>query len=177
MKNFVKILVIPCFFTFCSVGAQQVVKKDTINGTETSMTMDGRINELLGDMEANCSRSSSGSSAGGEILNTTTAPKILVPSKPQTYADICKQNPKILGYKIQLVIVKSNEEANKVKAYFRNRFPTIKVETDASLRPNYKVLAGSYFTEQSASEDLAKIRQYFKSATPVQYRVFCVESK
>jgi len=64
-----------------------------------------------------------------------------------------------------------------VKAYFRRRFPNLKVETDASLRPNYKILAGSYFTKASASGDLSRIKQYFKSAIPVQYRVFCVEAK
>ena len=78
---------------------------------------------------------------------------------------------------IIILTAKSNEEANEVKAYFRRRFPNLKVEIDASLRPNYKVLAGSYFSKQSASGDLSKIRQFFKSAKPVQYRVFCVEAK
>ncbi len=82
-----------------------------------------------------------------------------------------------MGYKIQITTVKSNEEANEVKSYFRKRFPNLKVETDASLRPNYKILAGSYFTKQSASGDLSKIREYFKSAVAVQYRIFCSEAK
>ena len=82
-----------------------------------------------------------------------------------------------MGYKIQLAVVKSNEEAKEVGMYFRRRFPNMKVEIDASLRPNYKVMAGSYFTKQSANEDLKKIKPYVKSAIPVQYRVFCVEAK
>ena len=82
-----------------------------------------------------------------------------------------------MGYKIQLAVVKSNKEADEVGLYFRRRFPNIKVEKDASLRPNYKVMAGSYFTKQSASSDLSKIKQYFKDAIAVQYRVFCVEAK
>ena len=94
-----------------------------------------------------------------------------------TTAEICRQNPRILGVKIQIAVVKSNEEANEVKSYFRRRFPSIKVETDASLRPNYKILAGSYFNKGTAAGDLARIRQYFKSAIPVQYRVFCAEAK
>ena len=76
-----------------------------------------------------------------------------------------------------MVVVKSNEEANKVKSYFRTKFPNIKAETDASLRPNYKVLVGSYFTKQSASGDLSRIKSYFPEAISVQYRVFCVEAK
>jgi hypothetical protein len=64
-----------------------------------------------------------------------------------------------------------------VKTYFRSKFPSIKVITDASLRPNYKVLAGSYFSKQSAAADLAKVRQIFKDARTVEYNIFCVEGK
>ena len=64
-----------------------------------------------------------------------------------------------------------------MKAYFRRRFPQLKVETDASLRPNYKILAGSYFNKQSATSDLNAIRKEFKSAIAVQYRIFCAEAK
>ena len=82
-----------------------------------------------------------------------------------------------MGYKIQLAVVKSNEEAREVGMYFRRRFPNMKVEIDASLRPNYKVMAGSYFSKQSAAGDLGRIKQYFKDAIAIQYRVFCVEAK
>lgn len=66
--------------------------------------------------------------------------------------------------------MKSNEEANKVKTYFRSKFPNIKAETDASLRPNYKVLVGSYFSKQSSSGDLSRVRSYFPEAISVQYK-------
>ena len=104
-------------------------------------------------------------------------PKIVVPERELSQAEICRRNPRIMGYKIQLAVVKSNEEAREVGMYFRRRFPNMKVEIDASLRPNYKVMAGSYLTKQSAAGDLARIRQYFKSALAIQYRVFCVEAK
>ena len=94
-----------------------------------------------------------------------------------TNAEICRKNPRIMGYKIQLTVVKSNEEAREVGLYFRRRFPSMKVEIDASLRPNYKVMAGSYFTKESAASDLKRIKEYFKSAIPIQYRIFCVEAK
>ncbi|MBE2274445.1 MAG: SPOR domain-containing protein, partial [Flavobacteriales bacterium] len=107
----------------------------------------------------------------------TATPKIVVPERELSQAEICRRNPRIMGYKIQLAVVKSNEEAREVGMYFRRRFPNMKVEIDASLRPNYKVMAGSYLTKQSAAGDLARIRQYFKSALAMQYRVFCVEAK
>lgn len=178
MKNLIKIVALSTFSIFHYVGAQEVVKTDTLSGTPLTMSMDTRVNDALNSMEDNCSRASNNTSSSiksNTSVRTTT--KVLVPDRALTTAEICRQNPRIMGVKIQLAVVKSNDEANEVKAYFRRRFPNLKVETDASLRPNYKVLAGSYFNKQSAAGDLSKIRQYFKSAIPVQYRVFCQEAK
>lgn len=174
--------------------AQQVTTRDTIGGTPLVISMDPNINGVMKNMEESCkiaterreerARDRANDYADNYYKPSTTytpsTPKNtvkVVPNRALTTAEICRENPRIMGIKIQLVVVKSNEEANEVKAYFRRRFPNLKVEVDASLRPNYKVLAGSYFNKQSASGDLAKIRQYFKSAIPVQYRVFCVEAK
>lgn len=173
MKNLLKICSLLLCLTGYNAGAQEVVKVDTINGTRLQVSMDTKVQNALEDMEDNCDRNTSSSSA-------TSSPKparVLVPNRELTNAEICRRNPRILGYKIQIAVVKSNAEANEVKAAFRRRFPNMKVETDASLRPNYKILAGSYFTKQSASADLARIRQSFNTAVAVQYRVFCVEAK
>lgn len=165
-----------------SIGAQQVEKKDTIAGTPVSIMMDQKISDLLSNMEEKCATTIPnrvGNIGDTDYDNTpkTTIPKISVPDRELTNAEICRRNPRIMGYKIQLAVVKSNKEADEVGLYFRRRFPNIKVEKDASLRPNYKVMAGSYFTKQSAASDLSKIKQYFKDAIAVQYRVFCVEAK
>ncbi len=179
MKKFISVLSVFAAVFMYRVDAQVVVKNDTLSGTPVSIAMDSRVDNALEDLESNCTHitaTRSGNSGSRSSENAGTR-KVLVPSRELTTAEICRKNPRIAGYKIQLVVVKSNEEANEVKAYFRRRFPNLKVETDASLRPNYKVLAGSYFSKQSAAGDLAKIRQYFKSAIPVQYRVFCVEAK
>ena len=174
MKNLVKIFSILSLMSFYNINAQEVIKKDTLNGTPLTITMDSKVNGVLTDLEGKCDRIKEAELADA---NKPTAPKVEVPSKPKSNAEICRDNPKILGYKIQVAVVKSNEEANKVKAYFRTKFPNVKAETDASLRPNYKVLVGSYFTKQSASGDLSRIKSYFPEAISVQYRVFCVEAK
>lgn len=161
---------------FYTIDAQQVVKKDTLSGTELTMTLDARVNDALANLEGKCNKVAVVNSKVDD--DTPTRPtKIYVPNRELTNAEVCRKNPRILGYKIQITTVKSNEEANEVKAYFRKRFPNLKVETDASLRPNYKILAGSYFTKQSASGDLSRVKEYFKSAMPVQYRIFCEEAK
>lgn len=176
MRNFIKIFSVLSFLGFYTVEAQQVVKKDTLSGTELVMTMDSRVNDAMTSLEEKCARVAVNSSVYNDDAPTRPA-KVFVPNRELTNAEVCRKNPRILGYKIQITTVKSNEEANEIKAYFRKRFPNLKVETDASLRPNYKILAGSYFTKQSAASDLSRVREYFKSAVSVQYRIFCAEAK
>lgn len=153
--------------------AQQIVKNDTISGTPLAISMDKDINDLLENIEDKCATEIARKSEN----ETRTTPRVNVPERELSKAEICRRNPRIMGYKIQVAVVKSNEEAREVGTYFRKRFPNMKVEIDASLRPNYKVLAGSYVSKQSAAADLARIRTHFKSALSVQYRVFCVEAK
>nr|WP_228378049.1 SPOR domain-containing protein [Chryseobacterium aquaticum] len=164
------------FLGFYTIEAQQVVRKDTLSGTELVMTMDSRVNDAITNLEEKCARVAVNSSVYNDDAPAKPT-KVFVPNRELTNAEVCRKNPRILGYKIQITTVKSNEEANEIKAYFRKRFPNLKVETDASLRPNYKILAGSYFTKQSAASDLSRVREYFKSAVSVQYRIFCAEAK
>lgn len=167
LKGFSLILFL--LFFYCADG-QQIVKKDTLKGTVLTETMDARISSLLTELEERCARAK-------DTENLIVEPKRERVVKFKSKAEICRENPRILGYKIQVALVKSNEAANKIKAEFRARFPNIKAETDASLRPNYKILVGSYLSKQSASGDLSRIKSVFPGAIPVQYRVFCVEAK
>ncbi len=155
--------------------AQQVVVNDTLSGTPLTMMMDAKVNSLLADIENKCSRENEGSARNNDYRATPVRPS--VPERELTQAEICRRNPRIMGYKIQVAVVKSNEEARQIGASFRRKFPSMKVEIDASLRPNYKVLAGSYLTKQSAAGDLSRVRQQFNGAISVQYRVFCAEAK
>ena len=173
MNRILKIIPVIFLLAINNLDAQQVVKNDTISGTPLSISMDKKVDDLLENLEEKCL---TGNSPKNDAPKTTV-PKIVVPEKELTQAEICRRNPRIMGYKIQLAVVKSNEEAREVGMFFRRRFPNMKVEIDASLRPNYKVMAGSYFTKQSAAADLSRIKQYFKSAMAIQYRVFCVEAK
>ena len=174
MKRLVKIsLLFSVVFSGVS-NAQMITKRDTIGGTPLVISMDAKINEALENADNNCDRIAASSES-----SVTSKPKVTVPttSTPKSKAEICRENPKMMGYKIQLAVVKSNEEAKEVGMYFRRRFPNMKVEIDASLRPNYKVLTGSYFTKQSAATDLKKVREFFDNAIAIQYRIFCVEAK
>lgn len=177
MKRIIATFSVLAFCVVNTIDAQQVVKKDTISGTELILTMDSKVNEALSGLEERCEKTAYGKSFEDSDSEVKRPTKVYVPNRELTKAEICAKNPRILGFKILITTVKSNEEANEVKAYFRKRFPNLKVETDASIRPNYKILAGSYFSKQSASGDLSRVREYFKSASTVQYRIFCSEAK
>jgi len=169
MNHLLKLFVFSALFCFYQIDAQYVVKKDTLSGTELSFSLDERVNDALEKIEDKCDRN-----AGAPVK---VPPKVLVANRELTNAEICRKNPKIMGFKIQVVIVKSNEEARKIATEFRNDFRSLKVETDASLRPNYKILAGSYFSKQSAGDDLRNIIKAYPSARIIPYAVFCVEAK
>ena len=182
MKILLKIFALFPFIIFNGIEAQQVVKSDTLSGTPLTMTMDKKIGDLLGNIEDKCATkftdtdNTTWKNDTDESVKNTT-PKISVPERELTQAEICRRNPRIMGYKIQLAVVKSNEEAREVGMYFRRRFPNMKVEIDASLRPNYKVMAGSYLSKQTANSDFSSVKRTFKDARLIPYRVFCVEAK
>lgn len=176
MKSLLKIFLLIGAFSFSVSKAQIITKKDTLNGTELSISANANITRLMKQMGENCKETTT------KIIKTEEAPthteeKIIIPKRKKSTAEICRQNPRIMGYKILVATAKSNDEANKIKVDFRQNFPNLKVEVDASLRPNYKILAGSYFTKESARSDLRKIKTLFKTATSVQYSIFCVDGR
>lgn len=170
-----KIVLALLFSISTTSNAQTITDTQTINDTELSITMDKRISSIIENIEENCKNKNISRATSGIISNKNNA--VSSGERKLTNAEICKQNPRILGYKIQIAVVKSKEEADKIRTDFRTKFPNIKVEIDASLRPNYKILAGSYFTKDSAKPDLKKIKSTFGSAISIQYRVFCAEAK
>lgn len=173
MKGFLKITTLILFLgTTKYFNAQIETTSTTINDNELIITMDKRIRNVLRELEENCKQNPN---KINNSIPTNTSKN--TNNRNLTNAEICKHNPRILGYKIQVAVVKSKEEADKIRTDFRSKFPNIKVEVDASLRPNYKILAGSYFTKESAAPELKKVKASFGSATSVQYRVFCVEAK
>jgi hypothetical protein len=153
-----------------------VTQTETINGNVLALTMDKRTQELFLDLENKCALTEMENAQRLAEAQAAEAAR-LAEAKNKSTAEICRDNPQLLGYKIQLAVVKSKKEADELGLEFRRKFPTMKVEIDASLRPDYKVLAGSYFSRESASGDLRRIRTEFDQARAVQYRIFCAEAK
>lgn len=174
MKNILGICLLFILTIMSQMRGQTVVQQDTLSGNPLTLSMDSRISKVIDAAEANCSKANA---VAEDSFKTDHPTKVAVPTKPMTTAEICRQNPKIMGYKIQLAVVKSNEEARKIGLEFRSQFPSMKVEIDASLRPNYKVMAGSYFKKEGADSDIKKIKGAFPDARAIPYRIFCVEAK
>lgn len=182
-KPFLILMIFVANACFCKFNAQNIsLLKDTINGKVMAIEMDSRVEELLNDLSDDCKTNShdfttpktKNPSVRSSEITSTSLPSI---KKPLTQYEICKQNPRMQGYKIQVTLAKSADEAQKIRQFIRNRLPDLKVEIDGSLRPNYKILAGSYFSKQSAAVDIKRLRAYFDSPVPLSWRVFCVESK
>lgn len=173
MRNLFKSSLLGLLLGFIqNFSAQIETQVEKIGNGELNITMDKKISKNLETLECykNLNHFTDISSA-----NTTT--NASTTNKKLTDAEICKQNPRILGYKIQIAVVKSKEDVDKIRSEFRSKFSNLKIEIDASLIPNYRILAGSYFTKESADDDLRKIKTSFEAATPVQYRIFCAEAK
>lgn len=176
MKSFKQIILVVGFFLSIVITGQQVVKTDTISGNTVKISMDQKVSDMLQNIEGKC-RVGKNADSDNVSSDTYTPPKINIPERSISTAEACRKNPRILGVKILVNTVKSNEEANQVALYFRSKFPMLKVTKDASLRPNYKIMAGSYFNRESAESDFRSVRKVFKEARLVSYQIFCVEAK
>ena len=156
---------------------------DSLNGYALSKTGDEKLLNHLAVIDKGCGKTTP--TNGQKVTNTTAntgnkttnaVPRTEV-KKELTTADICRNSPKLLGFKIQVGVGKNSAEANDMRADFRTKFPALKTEVDASLRPHYKLLAGSYFSKESAKDDYKQIKRYYSTAMLIPYRIFCAEAK
>lgn len=175
MKTMIKIYILLSLCLSVLVFSQTIIKRDTLSGTVLITEIDAAVNDALSADKEKCNlgKASGIYSLSGEKISTDSK-RI---AKTMTRAEICKRHPKMLGYKIMVGVRKNSKEANDLKLEFRKSFPRMKAMTDASLRPNYKILAGSFVSRESGKSDLNRVRRVFPSATLVQYQVYCVEAK
>lgn len=90
--------------------------------------------------------------------------------------DPCAQNSKVMGYKIQIMYTKDRNLANRAQADFAEKFPSLVPEM-VYTRPDYRVIAGDYFTKRSAASDLAMVKREYPGAFLIQWRVWCRRAK
>lgn len=90
--------------------------------------------------------------------------------------DPCAQNQKVMGYKIQVMYTKDRNAANRVQSEFGRNYPYLVPEM-VYTRPDYRVMAGDYFTKRSAAMDLASVKKKYPGAFLVQWRVWCRKAK
>lgn len=149
------IFVLFCLFVFSHVSYAQLYDMDSISGGSYIIKNDPIIDSLVQiSIRSKCSE---------------------VPPIPERI-DPCVKNPKVMGYKIQVMYTKDRNAATRVQAEFARSFPDLVPEM-VWTRPDYRVMAGDFFTKRSAAMDLATVKRKYPGAFLVQWRVWCRKAK
>ncbi|MDG4949982.1 SPOR domain-containing protein [Weeksellaceae bacterium KMM 9724] len=139
----------------------QISVKDSLSGGSYNLNVNSAIDSLVQKtVKAKCYK-----------------PVVEVkPDEDRENFDPCAQNPKVMGYKIQIMYTKDRNAANRAQADFAKNFPSLVPEM-VYTRPDYRVMVGDYFTKRSAGMDLASVKKKYPGAFLVQWRVWCRKAK
>lgn len=149
------IFVLFCLFVFSHISYAQIYDMDSISGGSYIIKNDPIIDSLVQmSIRSKCS----------EVPPTLER------------IDPCVKNPKVMGYKIQVMYTKDRNAATRVQAEFARSFPSLVPEM-VWTRPDYRVMAGDFFTKRSAAMDLATVKRKYPGAFLVQWRVWCRKAK
>jgi len=171
MKRLFQITFVLAILGVQNIGAQQLItQRDTIQGTVLETTMDTRISQLLKKREETCTQDQIPDKTITDVMGKNETESLSV-------AEVCRRMPRLSGFKIQVAVVHNRTEADKIRYEVRQSYPDLRTELDSSLRPNYRILAGSFFSRQSGQSDLSRVRKSYRDAVLVPYRIFCAESK
>ncbi|MXV37555.1 hypothetical protein GO491_02510 [Flavobacteriaceae bacterium Ap0902] len=136
----------------------QSTVQDTISGGSYTIVVNEMIESLVQKTtKAKCAQPT-----------TSNVPENNSPSN----FDPCANSQKVLGYKIQIMYTKDRNAATKARADFARNFPTLVPEM-VYTQPDYRVMAGDYFTKKSAARDLSMVKREYPGAFLVQWRVWC----
>lgn len=90
--------------------------------------------------------------------------------------DLCDVYPKIMGYKIQILVTNNRKEADQIlssaKAKYASLLPVMIYKS-----PNFRVLMGSYKSKESGLSDLNKVRRSFSNSVLTKQPVLCESAK
>lgn len=154
MKN---IFALFCLIIIANLNYAQIYDMDSISGGSYMIKNDPIIDSLVQvSVKAKCDESN------------------LQPKR--TVIDPCTKNPKVMGYKIQVMYTKDRNAATRVQSEFSRAFPSLVPEM-VWTRPDYRVMAGDFFTKRSAAMDLAAVKRKYPGAFLVQWRVWCRKAK
>lgn len=97
-------------------------------------------------------------------------------SKPLSPTNLCQKQSQIRGFMIKVGDAKTEEEINTMTDALRSQFPDLRTEKNY-LRPDWRLLAGDFMSQQSAQADLKKVRKSFPTAVLVNWRIYCNRAK
>lgn len=161
MKNLI-LLFIFCFGISSAFG--QILVQDTISGGSYRVDGIAAVDSLVQNtIKAKC-------------YKPVTQVNVNADDEEPENFDPCAQSQKVMGYKIQIMYTKDRNAANRSQADFAKNFPALVPEM-VYTRPDYRVMAGDYFTKRSAAMDLAQVKRKYPGAFLVQWRVWCRKAK
>ena len=164
MKNCIAFI---CFILL-SVFSNAQEKIDTVvirhNGT-LKIELDERINDIITTKEK---------TSCPVVVKKVVEKKEVAPKA--NASDPCAYQTQLNGFKIQIYYSKNRAEADKVKNEFERSYPNLSAQV-VYFAPDYRVLVGDYFTKNSASSDIRKLRSKYNSSFAIPYKVLCRRAK
>ncbi len=139
------------------------IEYDTISNGYIEMTLDKRMDELLEAKKDRCDVVAS--------WQNQTA-KMTKEEKKVTVVDMCREHPKMRGFRIQVLNTRSSEEAEKAKEQIQRQFPHLSSSVELR-RPQFKVLMGDYFSKANAAKDLDAVKKVHPGALLVASKIWC----
>jgi len=151
-------------FSFALFQAQErILKADSATGGRLVIDADRQIMTIIDDNEICKSVSARAAAAKSGA------------SRPSP-ANLCQKQNTIRGFMIKVGDAKTEQEINTMTDALRSQFPDLRIEKNY-MRPDWRLLAGDFMTQQSAQADLKKVRKVFPTAVLVNWRIYCNRAK
>ncbi len=167
MLKHITILIV--LFTL-SLSAQdnnyQYVEYDSLSNGYLSLNIDKKMDDLLESKKQRCNIA----------VPTNTGSSAARNDEPVKVADLCRQYPKMKGYRIQVLNTTSSDDAEKAREKVQMQFPQL--SSNIVLRyPQFRLLLGDYFTKQNAAKDLNDVKKIYPGALLVVHKIWCNRAK
>ncbi len=140
------------------------IEYDSLSSGYVQLTLDKRMDDLLESKKYRCDelrvwRQSQSSNSSKEETNIT-------------FKDLCKNHPKMKGFRIQVLNTRSSEDAEKAKEKLQVQFPQLSSNVELR-RPQFRVLMGDYFSKANAASDLNEVKKIYPGALLVVTKIWC----
>ncbi len=155
---------------FCIIGkgfAQDniytYIEYDSLSNGFLQLTLDKKMDDLLEAKKERCDLMD---------IHRVQVQSMSKEEKKITFTDLCRNHPKMKGYRIQVLNTRSSEDAEKAKEKLQIQFPHLSSNVELR-RPQFRVLMGDYFSKANAASDLNDVKKLYPGALLVVSKIWC----